>query len=187
MRVRVRPCQGRGQGRLCLQSCLRMYKVLEAAGCNVLANFCSVPRQFDGRRERAVVDENAIIKRHACRACGVHMYGRIGDKNHPFFGFDFIHTGTSGEKGWSPPSFAAFVSSVFESGTPPAQMPAIRSRLDELGLTAYDFLSPALMDLIATHIARQRGPLCRTESWKSPATAAGRSLGYGSSTARYLQ
>ena len=25
----------------------------------------------------AVVDQNAVIKRHACKDCGVHMYGRI--------------------------------------------------------------------------------------------------------------
>jgi S-(hydroxymethyl)glutathione synthase len=33
-------------------------------------------------------------------------------------------------------------------------MPAIRSRLKELGLEPYDCLSPALMDAIATHMAK---------------------------------
>ena len=33
-------------------------------------------------------------------------------------------------------------------------MPAIRSRLKELGLEPYDCLSPALMDVIATHVAQ---------------------------------
>jgi S-(hydroxymethyl)glutathione synthase len=38
-------------------------------------------------------------------------------------------------------------------------MPAIRARLKELVLEPYDCLSPALMDLIATHTARQKGVL----------------------------
>jgi S-(hydroxymethyl)glutathione synthase len=33
-------------------------------------------------------------------------------------------------------------------------MPGIRSRLKELGLEPYDCLSPALMDVIATHVAK---------------------------------
>ena len=39
----------------------------------------------------AVVDTNATIQRHACENCGVHMYGRIENQAHPFFGLDFIH------------------------------------------------------------------------------------------------
>lgn len=39
-----------------------------------------------------IVDESAPIQRYACRGCGVHMYGRIEDTEHPFHGFDFIHT-----------------------------------------------------------------------------------------------
>jgi S-(hydroxymethyl)glutathione synthase len=35
-------------------------------------------------------------------------------------------------------------------------MPAIRSRLKELGLEPYDCLSPALMDAISTHVAKSR-------------------------------
>ena len=39
-----------------------------------------------------VVDESATIRRHACTGCGVHMYGRIENKEHPFYGLDFVHT-----------------------------------------------------------------------------------------------
>jgi S-(hydroxymethyl)glutathione synthase len=106
-----------------------------------------------------VVDANAAIQRHACSECGVHMYGRIENTNHPFYGFDFIHPELSQEQGWSPPEFAAFVSSVIESGTPPDQMPAIRARLRELHLEPYDCLSPALMDAIAIHAAKTSGVL----------------------------
>jgi len=106
-----------------------------------------------------VVDPSAVIKRHACRECGVHMYGRIDDSGHPFHGLDFIHTELSDQEGWSAPEFAAFVSSIIESGTPPSEMPAIRARLRELGMEPYDCLSPPLMDIVAAHTARSKGML----------------------------
>ncbi|HUF42076.1 MAG TPA: S-(hydroxymethyl)glutathione synthase [Verrucomicrobiae bacterium] len=106
-----------------------------------------------------VVDPSAVIKRHACRNCGVHMYGRIENEKHPFFGLDFIHPELSPDEGWSPPEFAAFVSSIIESGADPAAMGAVRTRLKELGLEPYDCLSPALMDAIATHAAKAAGVL----------------------------
>ncbi|MDE3210430.1 MAG: S-(hydroxymethyl)glutathione synthase [Pseudomonadota bacterium] len=107
----------------------------------------------------AVVDATATIQRHACKGCGVHMYGRIEDKGHPFYGLDFVHTELSGEEGWSAPVFAAFVSSIIETGANPANMGAVRARLNALGLPPYDCLSPALMDAIATHVAKARGTL----------------------------
>ena len=106
-----------------------------------------------------IVDPSAGIQRYACTGCGVHMYGRIENENHPFFGLDFIHTELSKEDGWAAPEFAAFVSSVIESGTKPDQMDSIRARLKELGLEPYDCLSPALMDAIATHTAKAAGVL----------------------------
>jgi S-(hydroxymethyl)glutathione synthase len=106
-----------------------------------------------------VVDPSAAIQRHACTGCGVHMYGRIENKNHPFFGFDFVHTELSKENGWAPPEFAAFVSSIIESGTKPDQMGAVRARLKELKLEPYDCLNPPLMDAIATHTAKAKGVL----------------------------
>jgi S-(hydroxymethyl)glutathione synthase len=107
----------------------------------------------------AVVDRNATIQRHACKGCGVHMFGRIEDTNHPFHGLDFVHTELSSEDGWSAPIFAAFVSSIIESGANPASMDAVRARLNEIGLPPYDCLSPALMDAIATHVAKAKGTL----------------------------
>jgi S-(hydroxymethyl)glutathione synthase len=106
-----------------------------------------------------VVDPAAAIQRYACTGCGVHLYGRTENKNHPFYGFDFIHTELSKDEGWSPAEFAAFVSSIIESGTKPDQMSAIRARLRELKLEPYDCLSPALMDAIATHTAKAKGIL----------------------------
>ena len=106
-----------------------------------------------------VVNPAAAIQRYACKGCGVHMYGRIENKAHPFYGLDFIHTELSPQSGWSAPEFAAFVSSVIESGTKPEQMAGIRSRLRELKLEPYDCLSPPLMDAIATHTAKAAGVL----------------------------
>ena len=106
-----------------------------------------------------VVDSSAAIQRHACTGCGAHMYGRIENKNHPFYGFDFVHTELSKESGWAAPEFAAFVSSIIESGYKPDQMGAVRARLKELKLEPYDCLSPPLMDAIATHTAKAKGVL----------------------------
>jgi len=106
-----------------------------------------------------IVDESATIRRHACTACGVHMYGRIENNKHAFFGLDFIHPELSKERGWAEPTFAAFVSSVIESGTKPSAMAGIRSRLKELKLEPYDCLSPPLMDAIATNTAKLAGVL----------------------------
>jgi len=106
-----------------------------------------------------VVDSSAAIQRHACTGCGVHMYGRIENKNHPFYGLDFVHTELSKESGWSAPTFAAFVSSIIESGYKPEGMGEVRARLKELKLEPYDCLSPPLMDAIATHTAKAKGVL----------------------------
>jgi S-(hydroxymethyl)glutathione synthase len=106
-----------------------------------------------------VVDPSALILRHACRECGVHMQGPVEREKHPFTGLVFFHTELSKEQGWAAPDFAAFVSSIIESGTRPEQMPAIRARLEHLGLEPYDCLSPGLMDTIATFTARASGVL----------------------------
>jgi len=106
-----------------------------------------------------VVDSGATIQRHACQVCGVHMYGRIENREHAFYGLDFVHTELSREPGWAPPEFAAFVSSIIESGARPENMGAVRGRLNELGLPPYDVLSPPLMDAMATHTARKSGVL----------------------------
>jgi S-(hydroxymethyl)glutathione synthase len=107
----------------------------------------------------AVVDASATIQRHACTVCGVHMVGRIENEKHAFHGLDFVHTELSRESGWSPVEFAAFVSSIIESGTRPDDMAAVRARLAELGLPFYDCLSPTLMDLLAANTAKASGIL----------------------------
>jgi len=116
-----------------------------------------VPRDSLGVTARAdklaIVDESAAIQRYACKECGTHMFGRIENTDHPFHGLDFIHTELSTQKGWAAPEFAAFVSSIIETGTKPESMGEVRTTLKGLGLEPYDCLSPTLMDAIATHTA----------------------------------
>jgi S-(hydroxymethyl)glutathione synthase len=139
--------------------CTRCWKPSGA----LFAMVAVVPRDKLAVTENAdklkIVDANAAIQRYACKDCGVHMYGRIENSKHPFYGFDFIHTELSPDAGWSEPTFAAFVSSIIESGADPANQGAVRSRLKELGLEPYDCLSPPLMDAISTHIAKLSGVL----------------------------
>lgn len=106
-----------------------------------------------------VINPEATIKRHACKVCGVHMFGRIENEKHAFHGLDFVHTERALETGWAPPTFAAFVSSIIESGARPENMGAVRARLTALGLTPYDCLSPPLMDAIAINAAKLSGVL----------------------------
>ena len=102
----------------------------------------------------AIVDPSATIQRYACKSCGVHMYGRIENQKHALYGLDFIHPELSSDSGWAAPEFAAFVSSIIESGFSPDKMPAVRAQLKKLGLEPYDCLSPPIMDAIATHTAK---------------------------------
>ncbi|MBD1551033.1 S-(hydroxymethyl)glutathione synthase [Pseudomonas typographi] len=104
-----------------------------------------------------VVDPSATIQRHACKGCHAHLYGRIENKDHAFYGLDFVHTELSPQTGWAAPGFAAFVSSIIETGTPVAEMAGIRGRIREIGLEPYDCLSPELMDALAAHTAKLKG------------------------------
>jgi len=112
-----------------------------------------------GADKLKVVDPSATIQRHACTGCGTHMYGRIENTKHAFYGLDFVHTELSPQSGWQEPQFAAFVSSIIEGGADPANMGAVRARIKEIGLEPYDCLSPPLMDALATHAAKQSGVL----------------------------
>jgi S-(hydroxymethyl)glutathione synthase len=105
-----------------------------------------------------VIDAAAAIQRHACKDCGVHLFGRI-EQEHAFKGLDFVHVELSDETGWQEPQFAAFVSSVIEQGFEPSGMDGVREKFRKEGLETYDVLSPALMDLIATFTAKKSGKL----------------------------
>lgn len=111
-----------------------------------------------GESKLSVLDSSATIQRHACKDCGVHMYGRI-EVDHAFKGLDFVHVELSSDKGWQEPQFAAFVSSIIEQGFDPSGMDEVRSKLKNVGLETYDCLSPALMDALATYSGKQSGKL----------------------------
>jgi len=123
-----------------------------------------------GESKLHIVDESATIQRHACKQCGVHMFGRIV-KDHPFKGLDFVHVELSKEKGWQAPQFAAFCSSIIEQGFEPSGMDAVRAKFKSVGLETYDCLAPGLMDAIATFTAKQAGTAYDPSK---PAPAAGK-------------
>lgn len=104
-----------------------------------------------------IVDESSIIQRYACKDCGAHLFGRIENKDHAFYGLDFVHTELSDQNGWSAPEFAGFVSSIIETGTPASKMSEVRNTLHDKGLPTYDCLSPELMDLISIKAAKLKG------------------------------
>jgi len=104
-----------------------------------------------------VVDSTKTIQRNACTVCGVHLHGPISNPKHAFNGLTFVHPERLETSGWAAPGFAAFVSSVIETGTKPEDMNAIRARLKELKLEPYDALSPQLMDLIAANNVKVNG------------------------------
>jgi S-(hydroxymethyl)glutathione synthase len=104
-----------------------------------------------------VVDPSKTIQRNACTVCGVHMHGPVVNPKHAFNGLTFIHAERFEESGSAPPEFAAFVSSVIETGTDPEHMSGIRARLTELKLPPYDALSPPLMDLLAANNVKVNG------------------------------
>ncbi|MCL4110500.1 UNVERIFIED_CONTAM: hypothetical protein GTU68_022382 [Idotea baltica] len=98
-----------------------------------------------------VVEFNDNIQRYECTGCNVHMLGRVNNKDHHFYGLTFVHPELVTKGSLAPPEFAAFVSSLIESGTSASHMQSIRGRLNELELDAYDMFSPEIMDIIAWH------------------------------------
>jgi S-(hydroxymethyl)glutathione synthase len=67
-----------------------------------------------------VIDASAAIQRHACKVCGTHMYGRIENKAHPFYGLDFIHPELFTEGGWAAPALPrSYLRSSNPASSPP--------------------------------------------------------------------
>jgi S-(hydroxymethyl)glutathione synthase len=105
----------------------------------------------------AVADLSKSIRRNACQVCGVHMFGRVDDTSHHFYGLDFIHPELAVERGAPAPEFAGFTSSIIEAAQSPSSMYAVRKRLAHLGIPSYDAFSPELMDIIAWHKVKMTG------------------------------
>ena len=102
-----------------------------------------------------IVDASATIQRHACKVCGTHMYGRIENKGHPFYGLT-SSIPSSSRKAARRHRVRGLRVLGDRVRRHPSEMGGIRARLKELGLEPYDCLSPALMDAIATHVAKSR-------------------------------
>ncbi len=101
-----------------------------------------------------ILDENVPIQRHVCSECGTHMFGRVEDDRHHFYGLDFIHLELSKDDGWPPIQFAGFVSSIVESGTDSAELEEVRTQIRGLGLEPYDEFSPQLNAYIASRASK---------------------------------
>jgi S-(hydroxymethyl)glutathione synthase len=104
-----------------------------------------------------VVDPSKALQRHACTSCGVHMHSPVTNPKHAFNGLTFVHPERLETHGWAAPTFAAFVSSIIETGTKPEAMDGVRARLKELKLEPYDCLTPQLMDLLAANTVKVNG------------------------------
>ena len=113
---------------------------------------------IENKDKLSIVDPEALIRRHACKECKTHMYGPV-EKDHAFKGLSFVHSELFKQPGAAAPGFAAFVSSVIESGVAPSKMAAVRSRFKELNLEPYDCLNPTLMDMVSTFVAKKNGTL----------------------------
>ncbi len=143
-----------------LCGCSQCWKPQGALFAQIAVVPAGAARVTQGADKLTVVNPGQSIERHACRACGTHMVGRVPDRAHHFFGLDFIHPERA-DAAMPAPEFAAFVSSVIETGTDPSRMAAIRAALANAGVPAFDAFSSEIMDLIAWHrmkLARSRSP-----------------------------
>jgi S-(hydroxymethyl)glutathione synthase len=97
------------------------------------------------------VDDSQKIRRQRCKACGTHVYGMVADADHHFYGLEFVHPELATDRHQPRIEFAAFASSLVETGTPATRMVSVRKVLNKAGIPAYDAFSPELMDIIAWH------------------------------------
>ena len=79
------------------------------------------------------------------------MVGKVSDPDHHFYGLEFVHPELATDAHQPKIEFAAFVSSLVETGTPATHMVSVRETLAKAGIPAYDAFSPELMDIIAWH------------------------------------
>jgi S-(hydroxymethyl)glutathione synthase len=154
--VKVRVAGGIAHNHAC--GCTKCWKPEGAAFSVVAVAPTDTVTVMENGDKLAVIDDKALILRHACKVCGVHMYGPV-ERDHAFKGLAFLHPERFDKSDWPEPGFAAFVSSAIEGGVDPSEMDGIRKKLKEVGLEPYDCLSPPLMDFIATWVAKKSGVL----------------------------
>jgi S-(hydroxymethyl)glutathione synthase len=106
--------------------------------------------KLQGRRSQR---GDQALRLHDCGVPHVRAHRQHG---HPLYGFDFVHTELS-PTGLGAAGFAAFVSSIIESGRDPGDMGAVRARLKRARPRAVRLPVAALMDFIATQVAKASG------------------------------
>ena len=99
------------------QSRLRVHEMLEARQrlCSQIAVTPRAKRQRHGERRQAEGRDRGRDHQAICVQGLRRAHGRIDNKDHPLYGFDFFHTELSSDPAGAG-EFAAFVSSIIESG-----------------------------------------------------------------------
>lgn len=126
--------------------CWRPKGALFSIVAMVASNAVSV---YQNKSKLRLVSKKDPVQRWACRACGTHMLAPVAD-DQAFSGATYIHPERFEEPGWPAPTYAAYVSSIIDTGFDPKEMKNVRSRLHKAGLDTYDCLSPELMDHVAS-------------------------------------
>lgn len=118
---------------------------------NILSSLHIGPESFHGGGLTFKSLQNPIKVKMA-------MYGPV-KKDPAFKGLNFIHPELFKTLEWPGPGFAAFMSSIIESGVPPSEIEGVRSHLREIGLSPYECLNPHLMEYLSTLTAKKNGVL----------------------------
>ncbi|WP_245464077.1 GFA family protein [Rhizobium sp. NXC24] len=134
-----------------LCGCFKCWKPKGASFAQIAIAPAGSVREKANASKLECVDASQKIERYRCKICGTYMVGSVSDRDHHFYGLDFVHPELAANGEQPAVEFAAFVSSLVEGGTSPSSTNSIRSRLSELGIPAYDAFSPELMDMIALH------------------------------------
>ncbi|SCB36174.1 S-(hydroxymethyl)glutathione synthase [Rhizobium hainanense] len=134
-----------------LCGCSKCWKPQGASFAQIAVAPAGSVREHANASKLECVDADQKIQRYRCKACRTHMVGRVRDRDHHFYGLDFVHPELAANGEQPVIEFAAFVSSLMETGMSPSLTSGIRTRLKEAGIPAYDAFSPELMDIIAWH------------------------------------
>jgi len=109
-----------------------------------------------------IVDPSKTIQRHACKVCGVHMYGRIENNKHAFYGLDFV-TRNCRPNRVGPRRDLRPSSPRSSRRARIGDMGAVRSRLKELGLEPYELPESSVDGCHGDELGQTGGYPCRRE------------------------